>query len=286
MRRSTILILHDAHLADNLDHMKPMDRFIEQFRRRNLRAYFLRENRIRPRELEEWIYPSEEQVRAAEVTIGKPLPPSYQHLILNFHPGELPFDLYWVGGTGTCWVDGGEATGGRDSDDLCFCFRQPSPPATRHGFGTNPWHPNLGHPSNVCRPPSPTFQYPQCGTQTLAIRPGISLIGSMAGATGSSRTRAGCGRPRGESRTITIPRRDEARWSMMRIWARPKADHLGSSRGRVASISRGTGRTPAYQRALDNFQSSGRSTSPRRTGLRWKYSTVRHTVSDSMRFRS
>ena len=88
--------------------MRPIDQFVEQFRRRNLQAYFLRENKISFRELEDWIYPSEEQVRAAEVAIGKPLPPSYKRLVLNFHPGELPFDLYWVGGVGSCWVDGGE----------------------------------------------------------------------------------------------------------------------------------------------------------------------------------
>ena len=86
--------------------MRPIDRFVEQFQRRDLRAHYLRENRIHPRDLDGWAYPSEEQVREAEKAIGKSLPPSYKHLVRNFHPGELPFDFYWIGGVGTCWVDG------------------------------------------------------------------------------------------------------------------------------------------------------------------------------------
>ena len=85
--------------------MRSIDRFVEQFQKRDLRAYFLQENRIRPRDVEEWVYPAEERVQEAEKAIGKSLPPSYKHLVRNFHPGELPFDFYWIGGVGTCWVD-------------------------------------------------------------------------------------------------------------------------------------------------------------------------------------
>jgi hypothetical protein len=45
-------------------------------------------------------------------------------------------------------------------------------------------------------------------------------------------------------------------------------------RGTVLSISIRTGRIPAYQRALDHCQSSGRATSPRRTGLPWMEPTL------------
>jgi len=86
--------------------MRPIDRFVEQFQRRDLRTYYLREHRIRPRDLDGWLYPSEEQIREAEESIGKSLPPSYKHLVRNFHPGELPFDFYWIGGRGACRVDG------------------------------------------------------------------------------------------------------------------------------------------------------------------------------------
>ena len=87
---------------------RPIDRFVEQFQKRDLRAHFLWENRIRPRDVEEWVYPAEERVQEAEEAIGKSLPPSYKYLVRNFHPGELPFDFYWIGGVGTCWVDGME----------------------------------------------------------------------------------------------------------------------------------------------------------------------------------
>ena len=61
-----------------------------------------------------------------------------------------------------------------------------------------------------------------------------------------------------------------------------RSAHRGPSRlnssGTIESISIGTGRIPAYQRALDHSQCSVSVASPRRTGLACRYSIIDRRV--------